>query len=70
MWLSRDAADVVLHVGYDGWWQQDKEVIPMTKLSAEEVSSWQIVGKGSALCFLLACGFICEWNRPEPGWSR
>lgn len=32
------ARDVVVHWGYDGWWQEDITHAPMLKLPPEEVS--------------------------------
>ena len=34
----RHAPDVRLHMGYDRWWQQDKEVVPLSQLSDSQVS--------------------------------
>ncbi len=33
----RHSPDVRLHLGYDRWWQQDKEVIPLSQLSDAQV---------------------------------
>ena len=33
----RHSLDVRLHLGYDRWWQQDKEVFPLSQLSEADV---------------------------------
>ncbi len=33
----RHSPDVRLHMGYDRWWQQDKEVVPLSQLSDSQV---------------------------------
>ena len=34
----RHSPDVRLHLGYDRWWQQDKEVVTVSQLSDPEVT--------------------------------
>jgi hypothetical protein len=35
--VCREAADVVVHWGYDGWWQEDIAHMPLSKLSPLQV---------------------------------
>ena len=31
--------DVILHLGYDGWWEQDMQELPLKRLSDAKVTS-------------------------------
>lgn len=41
----RDAADVVVHWGYDGWWQEDIAHMPLSKLSASQAQELGLTAK-------------------------
>ncbi|KAL3139315.1 hypothetical protein ABBQ38_003653 [Trebouxia sp. C0009 RCD-2024] len=42
----RNAQGVVLHLGYDGWWEQDMQQIPLKRLSDAKVSQYSLAHHG------------------------
>jgi len=53
------AGSVIVHVGYDGWWMQDKRVIPMRPVSTAESGRFKISNLQDGDWW---CAEVSVWN--------